>query len=641
VPDESVATSLNTADIFARLAEQLEGYEHRSQQLDLALDIERTFALGKTGLFEAGTGTGKSFAALIPAALSHKRVVISTNTISLQEQYINKDIPALQKVLPFEIQVSLMKGRGNYLGIRRWDDYIKEFGVDDRLIQWVSDTESGDISELDFVPHYEVWNEVNSDSDDCLRNRCPQYNNCFYFDSRRQADKADIIIVNHALLLADAASMGNILPAYDLLIVDEAHHLPDVATNAFSLSISNRGLRALCTKAIKKVSAPAGIIHEIESQGFAFFQHLNQSSTYARTRVRKPMEDAADLADTLHLLKRWLEEQTFENYLDVDQSREKAKLKAKSIISTLNAYLTLLDYLANPDPNWVIWIERNDLSGSRIAVIAAPLDPSTFLRNQLLEKDGLTSSVWMSATLATVGEDPFDYFKRTIGLDKVIQSQVPSPFDYAQQACIYLPQRMPEPNQKEFLPRAADEIERILEVSEGRAFVLFTSRASMNTVFEMIGQNLAYPCMKQGDMPRLKLIEWFRATDSAVLFGTSSFWEGVSIDGDQLSCVIIDRIPFQVPDDPVYEARCDALKEDGNGRSWFKDLALPHATMRLKQGVGRLIRTATDRGMVAILDPRMTSKAYGRAILECLPPMRIVRHLDEIYLPTKSRLSMR
>jgi ATP-dependent DNA helicase DinG len=641
VPDEFVATSLNTTDIFARLAEQLEGYEHRSQQLDLALDIERTFALGKTGLFEAGTGTGKSFAALIPAALSHKKVVISTNTISLQEQYINKDIPALQKILPFELQVSLMKGRSNFLGIRRWDDYIKEFGVDDRLIHWVSDTESGDVSELDFVPHYEVWNEINSDSDDCLRNRCPQYNNCFYFDSRRQADKADIIIVNHALLLADAASMGMILPSYDLLIVDEAHHLPDVATNAFSLSLSNRGLRALCTKAIKKVSAPAGIIHEIESQGFAFFQHLNQSSTYARTRVRKPIEEAADLADTLHLLKRWLEEQTFENYLDVDQAREKAKLKAKSIVSTLNAYLTLLDYLAKPDPNWVIWIERSDLSGSRIAVVAAPLDPSTYLRNQLLEKDGLTSSVWMSATLATVGEDPFDYFKRTIGLDKVIQSQVPSPFDYAHQACIYLPQRMPEPNQKEFLPRAADEIERILEVSEGRAFVLFTSRASMNAVFDMIGQNLAYPCMKQGDMPRLKLIEWFRATDSAVLFGTSSFWEGVSIDGDQLSCVIIDRIPFQVPDDPVYEARCDALKEDSDGRSWFKDLALPHATMRLKQGVGRLIRTSTDTGMVAILDPRMTSKAYGRAILECLPPMRIVRHLDEISLPTKSKLSMR
>jgi ATP-dependent DNA helicase DinG len=235
----------------------------------------------------------------------------------------------------------------------------------------------------------------------------------------------------------------------------------------------------------------------------------------------------------------------------------------------------------------------------------------------------------MSATLATGGKDQFEYFKRNIGLEHVVQSKIPSPFNYAQQASLYLPTMMPEPNSPTFLPKASEEIEKILDITEGRAFVLFTSKVSLNTCFDLLSPGLAYPCKKQGDMPRAKLIEWFRMTPCAVLFGTSSFWEGVSIDGDQLSCVIIDRIPFQVPDDPVYEARCEALKTEKE-RSWFNDLALPYATMRLKQGMGRLIRTATDRGIVAILDPRLTTKQYGRQLLECLPPMRIVRSISDL-----------
>jgi ATP-dependent DNA helicase DinG len=619
-------------DIFARLSEQLESYEHRSQQMQLALEIERAFLAGKTGLFEAGTGTGKTFAALIPAALSGKKVVISTNTISLQEQYIKKDIPALQKVLPFEIEAVLMKGRGNYLGLRRWEEHVLEYGADDRLMEWTHDTETGDVSELDFIPHWDTWGEINSDSDDCLRNRCPQFSKCFYFDARRQAEQADILIVNHALLLADAASKGSILPKYDLLVVDEAHHLPEVATNAFSLTLSNRGLRALCTKALKRVSAPGGMVHDVESQGLDFFQHLNMLCQYPRTRLRKPVQEAVDLSLTLSILKKWLEDQTFENLLDVDMSREKAKLKAKGLVATINAYMALLEILAYPNPNWVVWIERSDVTGSRIEVVAAPLDPSVFLREHLLDKDDLQSSVFMSATLATGGDDPFSYFKRTVGLEHVIQSAVPSPFDYAKQAVLYLPNNLPEPNTPSFLSAAVLEIERILEVTEGRAFVLFTSKSALNAAYEILAPTLAYPCKRQGEMPRQKLIEWFKETDSAVLFGTSSFWEGVSIDGDQLSCVIIDRIPFQVPDDPVHEARCEALKQD-TSKSWFNDLALPHATMRLKQGVGRLIRTNKDTGIVAILDPRMTSKQYGRRILECLPPMSIIRSLRGLAFP--------
>ncbi len=601
--------------------------------MHLALEIERTFQAGKTGVFEAGTGTGKTFAALIPAALSAKKVVISTNTIALQEQYIKKDIPALQKVLPFQIEAVLMKGRGNYLGLRRWEEHVLEYGIDDRLMAWQHDTETGDVSELDFVPHWDTWGEINSDSDDCLRNRCPQFSSCFYFEARKQAEEADVLIVNHALLLADAASKGNILPKYDLLIIDEAHHLPEVATNAFSLTLSNRGLRSLCTKALKRVSAPGGMVHDVESQGVDFFQHLNMLCQYPRTRLRKGVAEAADLSLTLGILKKWLEDQNFEHLLDVDMSREKAKLKAKSLVATINAYLSLLDILAYPDPNWVVWVERSDVTGSRIEVVAAPLDPSVFIRENLLEQENLHSSVWMSATLATGGDDPFGYFKRTVGLDHVIQSAVPSPFNYAKQAILYLPHNLPEPNAPGFMSAAVEEIERILEVSEGRAFVLFTSKSALNAAYDILAPTLAYPCKRQGEMPRQRLIEWFKSTESAVLFGTSSFWEGVSIDGDQLSCVIIDRIPFQVPDDPVHEARCEALKQD-TSKSWFNDLSLPHATMRLKQGVGRLIRTSNDTGIVAILDPRMTTKQYGRRILECLPPMTITRSLHNLSLPS-------
>ncbi len=620
--------SLSVEDIFSRLADKLPGYEARPQQLELAHLIERAFSTQMTGIFEAGTGTGKSLAALIPALLSGKKVVVSTNTISLQEQYINKDIPALKAMLPFKFEAALMKGRGNYLGLRRWEEHLIDQEMDDRLVDWVHTTAFGDISELEFVPHWETWNEINSDSDDCLRNKCPNFNDCFYFEAKKRAEDADLLVVNHALLLADAASYGNILPPYDLLIVDEAHHLPEVATDAFGLGISNRGMRVLASKATKRVQAPISIVRELEYEADEFFHKLSQDCTAQKTRIRHAVDGASDLALSLENLKIWLEEQEFETLLDVGQARERAKLKARSLISTTTAYIQCLNLLANPNPKWVVWVERGDISATRIQVFAAPLEVAPFIQDFIFDKPHLQSSVWMSATLATVGDDPFGFFKNLCGVEgHVIQNKVSSPFDYARQSLLYLPRNLPEPNHPSFTAQSADEIERILDVSDGRAFVLFTSRYAMTTVANMLGERLAFPSKKQGDMPRKKLIEWFVATPNAVLFGTSSFWEGVSIDGDKLSCVIIDRIPFQVPDDPVHEARCDVLKSNPES-SWFNDLSLPHATMRLKQGVGRLIRTHKDTGIVAILDPRLTSKRYGRQILECLPPMTIIRSLQ-------------
>jgi len=622
-----VQSSSDLQEIFDRLSQSIPGYEIRPQQLELAEAIARAFEQERGGIFEAGTGTGKSLAALIPAAIAGKRVVVSTATISLQEQYIYKDIPTLQKALDFELKATMLKGRGNYLGLRRYEEHLLEEEVDSKIIRWLNDTEYGDIGELDFSPPVETWLEINSDSDDCLRNKCKRFEECFYFKARKRADEADILVVNHSLLLADAASDGNILPPYELLIIDEAHQMPEIATKAFSLTISMRGLNRLASRALKNVGAPGHLVHNMEEFGADFFGRLHQSSPIGRNRIRAGIDAAQELYLAITTLRDWLSSQDFDSVLDVDNARDRLRIKAKSLISTCTRFMNCLELVQNPVPEWVLWTEKTDAYGGKLEIVAAPLSVATLLHDHVFNKRGLMSSVWMSATLATGGEDPFAFFKKQIGAPtSVLQAQVSSPFDYPRQAVMYLP-TMPEPNDPRFVIQAAEEIDRILKVSNGRAFVLFTSYNAMNGIYDILEPKIPFECKRQGMMSRQRLVEWFKETPNAVLFGTSSFWEGVSIDGEQLSCVIIDRIPFQAPDDPVYEARCDALKNDG-ASSWFNDLALPHAIMRLKQGVGRLIRTKSDRGIVALLDARIVKKYYGRNILGCLPPMPVIRNLQ-------------
>lgn len=622
----AVQSSSSLQEVFERLSRAIPGYESRPQQFELAEQIHRAFSEEKHGIFEAGTGTGKSLAALIPAALAGKKVVVSTATISLQEQYINKDIPTLQSALPFELKAALLKGRGNYVGLRRYEEHLLNEEVDPRIISWLDDTEYGDIGELDFSPAVETWLEINSDSDDCLRQKCKRFDECFYFKARRRAEDADILVVNHALLLADAASDGNILPEYELLIVDEAHQMPEIATKAFSLTIGMRGLNRMGSRALKHCGAPAHLVHNMEELGAEFFGRLHMASPLGRNRIRAGIDFAGELLLAIHGLRDWLSTQDFETVIDVDNARDKVKVKAKALIGTATRFIECLQLVERPDPEWVLWTDRTDNYGGKLEITAAPLNVAQMLNDHLFNKRDLLSSVWMSATLATSGEDPFGFYKSQVGAPSaVIQSQVASPFDYDKQSVMYLPS-MPEPNDPRFVSTAAEEIERILRVSDGRAFVLFTSYNTLNGVFDILQPKLPYECAKQGQMSRQRLIEWFKETPNAVLFGTSSFWEGVSIDGEQLSCVIIDRIPFQAPDDPVYEARCDALKHNPEA-SWFNDLALPYAIMRLKQGVGRLIRTKSDRGVVALLDARIVKKMYGRTILGCLPPMPVIKNI--------------
>lgn len=608
----------------------LPAYEHRPQQLEFAHSIARAIESNKSGIFEAGTGTGKSLAALIPAVLSGKRVVVSTATIALQEQYINKDIPCLQSVLPFNIEAVLVKGRGNYVGLRRYEDHKLATEIDPRIVSWIKESAAGDRAELDFLPPGDLWNEIDSDADDCLRNKCSFFNKCFYFQARKKAEQANLLVVNHSLLLIDAFSGGNVLPPYEVLIIDEAHQLPDIATNSFSVNLSMRGIQMLGNKASKQVSAPAHLVHNMEEIGNEFFLRLQQALPLGKTRLRRAPEGISELLESFVILKDWLSNQEFETVLDVDNQRDKIKLKAKALATTAGAYIKCLDLLESQDQNWVFWLDKPDSTGRRTELVAAPLKVSELLEDHIFNKENLQSSIWMSATLATNGEDPFAFFKQQIGAPRnTIQSKVESPFDFKRQAALYLPSNLPEPNTPEFSEASWLEIERILHITQGRAFVLFTSYYAMNKASDYLKERLPFDSRRQGEMPRQKLIEWFRETNNAVLFATSSFWEGVSIDGDQLSCVIIDRIPFQAPDDPVYEARCELVKSE-DGASWFGTLALPHAIMRLKQGVGRLIRTKTDKGIVAILDPRMTKKYYGRAIVSCLPPMTLLKSLDRI-----------
>lgn len=611
--------------VFFRFEDNFQGYEHRPQQLEFAKAIERAIETKVPGIFEAGTGTGKSLAALIPAALSGKKVVVSTATIALQEQYINKDIPTLQSILPFRIDAALAKGRNNYVSLRRLEDHKLQSEIDPRILSWIGESEDGDRSELDFVPYADQWNEINSDSDDCLRSKCPRYQQCYYFKARKRAEKADIIVVNHSLLLIDAASGGNILPKYNVLIVDEAHQLPDVATKSFSLSITLRGIQYLTSRCSKHLGTPGFMVHSLGDIAQEFFHRLGQCLTYGKTRLRTAPEGTQELTDSLVELRDWLSSQEFEQVIDIDNKRDKLKLKAKSFASTASSFIRCLDLFRDQEPAWVLWADKSD--GGRIELTAAPLNVSEMLENTIFNKEELETSIWMSATLATNGEDPFLFFKKEIGAPRrIIQERISSPFDYRKQAVLYLPSRLPDPNSKEFSSAIASHIEEILHLTRGRAFLLFTSYSGMNNAYSALEDRIPYPCMRQGDMPRTRLIEWFRETPNAVLFATNTFWEGVSIDGEQLSCVVIDRIPFQAPDDPVYEARCELLKQDEES-GWFGSLALPRAIMRLKQGAGRLIRTRSDRGIVAILDPRITQKMYGRSIISCLPPMKLVKGL--------------
>lgn len=621
---------LTLHEAFNCVARTLPGYEVREAQLDMARAVERGFAERMPVVAEAGTGTGKSFSALIPAILSGKRVVISTATIALQEQYLHKDIPLLQKALPVKFEARLVKGRGNYLSRRRWSESLLAPATT-WLREWVEQTESGDMAELPMSPPTDIWEEVRSDKDDCLREKCPNFDDCFYFEARRALTQAEILITNHALLLIDRASGGQVLPDYDLLVIDEAHQFTDYASRALTLQLSNFGLSRTLSRLKKQFPGLGMTLMKAEAAGNRFFEVLLEGPRQTRRYTLDPVM-ADDLSSALVRL--------LSEFKQLDLGKEDtteanvARMRRERLSETLTGYLGNLKVLAEPGEEWVNWVEfQTTRTGTtHITLHCTPLDVSGSLGEWFSNPDGPTT-VWMSATLTTSPPDPFSYFRTQVGLPVQTAQEVifSSPFDYPSQGLLYLPRHLPEPNTASYTAAIASEIEQLVNLSEGRAFVLFTSIQQMKQVHAQLEPRLTWPCHHQEQMSRRRLVEWFRNTEHPVLFATSSFWEGVSIEGPQLSLVIIDRIPFQSPSDIVYDARCEQLtRTTGDKWAWFDALALPHAQLRLKQGAGRLIRSRTDRGVVAILDPRLSTKGYGKRIVASLPPFRKVHRLDDI-----------
>ncbi len=607
---------------FAHIAQNLSSYEIRTAQRDLARAIERGLAEGLPVLAEAGTGTGKSFAALIPAILSGKRVVVSTATIALQEQYIHKDIPFLQKALPISFRAELVKGRGHYLSKRRWSEYLLAQTVSPEIKHWVATTSIGDQAELSVTPPPAVWEEIRSDKDDCLREQCPFYRECFYYQNRRDLAQAQILVTNHAFLLADLASGRQLLPSHELVVIDEAHQFSDIATRALTLEVSNLGLRRLFSR-IQKFFNPGPVLIQAEISANELFSYLLDQP---KTASRRWNVDGA-LVGNLYLRLGTLADHLRELRLDQGmrpQDLQVAQMRRDRTVDLLLGHCGTLNTLMSQEDTWVRWVDYAPANpGKRITLCAASLDLSAQLREFFFQPE-LPTSVWMSATLTTGASDAFSYFRSQIGLGTgmALEQGFESPFDFAAQALLYLPQaNLPEPNHPDFLYQSLTVIAELIHASGGCAFVLFTSSTAMRYCHESLCEQIPFPSKVQGAMPRRQLLEWFRHTPQAVLFATASFWEGVSIEGDQLRLVIIDRIPFQSPGDPVYDARAERLKRESG--DWFSDLALPYAALKLKQGAGRLIRTRNDRGVVAILDPRMTRKSYGRILIRSLPPFRV------------------
>jgi ATP-dependent DNA helicase DinG len=565
---------------------------------------------------------------------SGRRVVISTGTKNLQEQLFFKDIPFLRKLFP-DIRVALMKGRQNYLCRQKLYDIEKQpvlNGLDEvaqypRLREWEAKTEMGDRAELSWLPDSsQLWAKVDARRETCTGQKCPQFERCFITLMHQRAAASDLIIVNHHLFFADLALRGteyaSLLPDYEALVFDEAHDIEDVATQYFGLQVSNYRVEELArdTEAILKAKGlkSAEVLHavaELRRRSDLFFELFPSAETRSNFDNRESFlkVHGGAYSSLLNALVR------LETELGGLKDRpEEVNNLVRRALELRQAFQTVME---GKERNMVYWWERR---GRGVFLEATPIDVAPILRERLF--GSVDTVILTSATLAVGGN--FDFLKRRLGIENAKERILDSHFDFPRQVLLYTPLHLPDPREPDFARLAAEEVVQLLKATQGRAFVLFTSHQQMHEVFERVRHRLRYPMLIQGSMPRTEMLERFRNTPHAVLFGTSSFWQGVDVQGEQLSAVVIDRLPFAVPSDPVIAARIRQINEEGGNA--FMDYQVPQAVLSLKQGFGRLIRSVTDRGVLSILDHRMMRKPYGKTFLESLPRYGMTNRLDDV-----------
>ena len=614
-----------------------ENYEHRASQLEMAELLEEAFAKRQHVVVEAGTGTGKTLAYLIPAISSGRRVVISTATKSLQEQLFHKDIPFLQKHFAPELKVAVMKGRGNFLcrqKVHLMEGQPMLKGMEEldwfrQIRDWEKLTETGDRAELSFLPDdSDLWIKLDARRDTCTGQKCPEFNRCFVTLMHQRAREAHLIIVNHHLFFADLAlkqdDFGSILPEYSAVIFDEAHEIEDVASEYFGRQISNYRFEELGRDAdqalrVTRTQAPSLLrrVARLRERSRAFFEAFPPREgrfSFEPNERESFLEQHREAYDGLVAALKGVETEIAALPQKADELLNLARRGFE-----LRNELTFL--LESRERNFVYWFERRNKG---VFLAATPIDVSEILRERLFGQ--FDTVILTSATLSVGGR--FDYLKQRLGLDMARERSLPQEFDYPTQALLYVPQAMPDVRDAGFAAKAADEIVRLVEISEGRAFCLCTSYSQMKDLFERVSGRVGFPLLLQGTAPRSALLERFRNTPGAVLFATASFWQGVDVPGEQLSCVIVDRLPFAVPSDPVVAARVRALQEDG--RNPFAEYQVPQAVLALKQGFGRLVRSKMDRGILVILDTRLLRMQYGRIFVESLPKYGMTRDLAEV-----------
>ena len=620
-------------------------YEFRKGQLEMARAVERALEEGRHLIVEAGTGTGKTLAYLLPALRSGQRVIISTGTKNLQEQLFFKDIPFLESLLG-PLRVCYMKGRANYLCRHKLYalknqpilNGLEEISQYQAIAEWEKETETGDRVELADLPEAsQLWAKLDARGEACLGQACPDYERCFITEMRRRAAESDVIIVNHHLFFADlsikqqarGAPDAGVLPDAGIVIFDEAHELEDVASSYFGINLSNVRFEELARDVETMLRSKgalntdiAGAAQTVRERARLFFSVLPRGAGNdgrmqfsAREEFLEGQGDIyLGLLNALHRLESELEK--------VRGADEAPPLRKRA--ADVREQLKFL--LEAEDRNTVFWLERRGGRQGSVSthLQATPIDVSELLAELLFEN--FPSVVLTSATLTVQGG--FGHIRKRLGMRDARELVVPSHFRYGEQAVLYLPPEMPDPREPSFQEQAAERIRRVLEITRGRAFCLFTSYQQMRDLYERLASEVGYPLLLQGTAPRKALLEEFRETPNAVLFGTSSFWQGVDVQGEALSCVIIDRLPFAVPSDPVVQARMRAIEESGGNA--FMEYQVPSAVITLKQGFGRLIRSLEDRGVLMLLDPRIQRARYGRVFLESLPPYQVTRDIAAV-----------